>query len=443
MRPAPRISLTIDCRAAIDSQPALEVSADPGDVAHQIAVDQLLEKHQRGAARQKVAAIRAPVIAERRRFCDALAEQRRRNRDAGAERLAHGHQVWLETQRLRVERPPGAAEAALDFVGDQQRTCLAARLLDRIGHLLAERPNAALALEWFEDDGAGRLSDRRQQRFRILRRHELHVRQQRCERRAIVVVPRHRQRPHRPAVKRLLEGDDARPLRVLLRVPVAARELQARFDRLRAAVAEEGARQPREVRQPRREFPLQRVEVQVRRVNQRRRLLGDGGGQARIGVAERAHADAGDQIEIAATLRRRRDGTRDRARTRPDCVCKPGGRARTRARPHCWQPSSCFDLHHVLSLACHAGARRAGLASPKPAGRRRVPAAARVIRSAASRHDRDIGHTARERETARRKFCHHPRMRDTGRHHRVDHVHRAVPQWSGRQHRARLPCRRR
>ena len=142
-------------------QPALEVSADRGDVRHQIAVDQLLEKHQRGAAREKVAAIRAAVITERRRFRDPLAEQRGSDRNAGAERLADRHQVRLEPEHAGVERPAGAAEAALDFIGNEQRARAAARLGDRICHRLAERPDAAFALKRLEDDRAGRFGDRR------------------------------------------------------------------------------------------------------------------------------------------------------------------------------------------------------------------------------------------------------------------------------------------
>ncbi len=63
------------------------------------------------------------MVAKRRGFRDALAEERRRDRHAGAERLANGHQIGLEAEHLRVERPPGASEAALDLVGDEERAC--------------------------------------------------------------------------------------------------------------------------------------------------------------------------------------------------------------------------------------------------------------------------------------------------------------------------------
>ncbi len=82
-------------------QPALEMRADRGHVRDEVAVDQLFEKHQRGAAREQVAAIGAAVIAERRRFRNPLAEERGGDRNAGAERLADRHQVGLQTEHRR------------------------------------------------------------------------------------------------------------------------------------------------------------------------------------------------------------------------------------------------------------------------------------------------------------------------------------------------------
>jgi hypothetical protein len=103
-------------------------------------------------------------------------------------------------------------------------------------------------------------------------------------------------------VKAVLERDDAVARRAL-RVPVAPRKLQRRLDRFRAAVAEERSRQAGERRQPRRQLPLQRVEEQIRRVQQFVRLRGDGRGETRMRMAERGHADPGDEIQIGAARR--------------------------------------------------------------------------------------------------------------------------------------------
>src|SRR5581483_3915755 len=86
---------------------------------------------------------------------------------------------------------------------------------------------------------------------------------ERLERLAVVLVPRHRQRAHRPAAERVFDGDVAGALRVALRIPVAARELETAFDGFRAAVGEEDAREAGDLRQARRRLTLQRVVVEV------------------------------------------------------------------------------------------------------------------------------------------------------------------------------------
>ena len=141
-----------------------------------------------------------------------------------------------------------------------------------------------------------------QQRLRIVDRHESDARQQRLERGAVVLVRGHRQRAEGPSVERVLERDEFRA-RFAAGVPVATGKLEAGFDRLGAAVAEKGARQPRQLRQPLRELPLQRVVEQVRRVDQRLRLIGDRARQSRMRVAERGDADSRQQIEILAPVR--------------------------------------------------------------------------------------------------------------------------------------------
>ena len=184
-------------------------------------------------------------------------------------------QVRLEAQRAEVERLSGPSEAALDFVGDEQRSGLRARLVDGFGEGGRKRPDPAFTLYRLGDDGRGRGRDGREQGRGIVHGDETHARQQRLERRAIVFVRRDRQCAHRPAVKRFLERDDF-GARFAARVPVAARELQTGFDRFRAAVADEDPRQSGQRCQALADLPLERVEEQVRGVQQRLRLIGDG-----------------------------------------------------------------------------------------------------------------------------------------------------------------------
>ena len=145
-------------------------------------------------------------------------------------------------------------------------------------------------------------------------RHEPDARQQRLERCAVVLVRGHRQRAKRAAVERLLERDEF-GARLAARVPVAARELEAGLDRFGAAVAEERARQARQLRQPLGQLALERMEEQVRRVEQRLRLIRDRARQPRMRMAERGDADAGQQVEILAPVRVVQPHALARART--------------------------------------------------------------------------------------------------------------------------------
>jgi hypothetical protein len=85
-------------------------------------------------------------------------------------------------------------------------------------------------------------------------------------------------------------------------VPVAARELQAGFHGLGSAVAEEHPREAGQRREPPRHLALQRMEVQIGCVGERRGLVGKGARERRIGMPERRHADAGHEVQELPAL---------------------------------------------------------------------------------------------------------------------------------------------
>ena len=103
-------------------------------------------------------------------------------------------------------------------------------------------------------------------------------------------------------MERFVERDELRP-RLALRVPVAARELQARFHRFRTAVAEERALQSRQGREALGHFTLIRVVKEVGRVDERLRLIGQRTCEAGMGMTERGDADPGQEVEIFAPVR--------------------------------------------------------------------------------------------------------------------------------------------
>ena len=213
IRPAPRTSLTAGWREAIARRPRFEVRADAGDVLHQPAARPA--RRGRRAPRGTRAGCRRRCCRDRP-GCAAAAtcsdEQRRADRHAGAERLAERHQVRLQAERGRVERPPGAAEAALHFVGDEQRAGAAARRRRSPSAVaLRDRPHAAFALDRLDDDRGCIRRDRRGNRRGVVGSHERHAAAPAAANGvAIVLVPRHRQRAHRPAVERVLKRDELR-----------------------------------------------------------------------------------------------------------------------------------------------------------------------------------------------------------------------------------------
>jgi hypothetical protein len=145
------------------------------------------------------------------------------------------------------------------------------------------------------------LRDRGRDGGGILRGDERDTTEQRRKRRAIMLVPGHRQRTNRSAVERMLKRDDLGPL-AARRPPESARKLQARLHRLRAAVAEKRPRHPRQIGQPRGQLSLKRVMEQIRRVHQRGGLFGNGPREHRMRVPERRDADPGDQIEVTIAV---------------------------------------------------------------------------------------------------------------------------------------------
>src|SRR5580765_3121330 len=134
--------------------------------------------------------------------------------------------MWLETKRLKLERMPGSSEAALNFVGDDERAGLCRRLVDRRGEGRCERSDTAITLNAFRDDRCCLGRHRREQRRRIVRQYETDAGDQRLERCAVVFVRCHRERTEGAPVKRSFERDEF-GARFLLRIPIATSELQA------------------------------------------------------------------------------------------------------------------------------------------------------------------------------------------------------------------------
>ena len=180
-----------------------------------------------------------------------------------------------QAERLEVERVAGAAQAALHFVGDEEAAGRRARLADRGRKRRRQRPDAAFALHRLGDDRGGRPRHGRGEGGGVVGRDELHRRQERLERRAVVLVGRDRQRSERPAVKRLVERDELGARLALAcassgaRTSGTPRRLRSRCCRRTRAAVRTGATSRSA------SSPCSGWIEQVRRVHERLRLIRD------------------------------------------------------------------------------------------------------------------------------------------------------------------------
>ena len=103
-------------------------------------------------------------------------------------------------------------------------------------------------------------------------------------------------------MERPLGGDEVVLAVAAVRLAVLAGDLDGGLVGLRAGVAEEDALEVADLAEFRRQLGLRGGQVQVGRVDQRRRLLLDGPDEARVAVAEAVDGDAGQEVQILLAL---------------------------------------------------------------------------------------------------------------------------------------------
>ncbi len=124
----------VDNRCVMIGQRAesrLQMLADARDMGEQATLDELINKVESCAARQQVAAVGAAVIAKRNSPGNVLVDECRTDRHTRTEGFTDGHQLRLEAERVKVERISGPSQAALDFVGNEQRATFSHTLRSR------------------------------------------------------------------------------------------------------------------------------------------------------------------------------------------------------------------------------------------------------------------------------------------------------------------------
>jgi len=75
-------------------------------------------------------------------------------RQSCGERFGNGYDIGLNAVVLICEMPPGAAQPALNFIQNQQRSGARRQLSRELQKLPADGTDSALALNCFQSDGA-------------------------------------------------------------------------------------------------------------------------------------------------------------------------------------------------------------------------------------------------------------------------------------------------
>ena len=107
-------------RDASFSRPGAKLGAALADVGEKIVVFDDREKFERRGADQRAAAKSRPVQSRAESGGETFVGDERAEREAARQRLRDRHDVRQRLEFLVSELAAGAAEAALNFVGDQR-----------------------------------------------------------------------------------------------------------------------------------------------------------------------------------------------------------------------------------------------------------------------------------------------------------------------------------
>ena len=119
---------------------------------------------------QRIAAKRAALVAILEAADIAMRDQRRQ-RHAATETFGQCHDIRRDVRVLETEQSPGAADAGLNFVEDQQQSPLARQVAQTAQERARCLENTGLALDRFQHHGDRSRRDRRRDRVEIIQRH--------------------------------------------------------------------------------------------------------------------------------------------------------------------------------------------------------------------------------------------------------------------------------
>src|SRR5437899_1284809 len=224
-------------------------------------------------------------------------------RESGSERLGDQDDIRLRRKSLITEEAAGAAEATLNFIGDQQGAVLGGGRASAIPEFFADRIDPPFALNGFNENAANGIVEFRLEIGNVVETNKFGARDNRCEGQAIFFRSGDADGAKRPAMERIFKCKKTMLLRRSSRslVGFAAeepRELHRSVNSFRAAV---GKKDPVHAR-PCGEFAGQGALIgimkKIREVNSTRGFAADYFHDARMRVAKRVDGDAAQKIKI-------------------------------------------------------------------------------------------------------------------------------------------------
>src|ERR1700686_692915 len=230
--------------------------------------------------------------------CEDCAE-----RKPGGQRFGKQDDVRLGWKFLVSEVPPGAAEAALNFVGDEQSAILRRKRASAIPEAFRNRVNAAFTLNGFQDYSANCVVKFGFEIGDIVEADKFDAGHQRSKRQAIFLRGGDTQGAEGASVKGIVHRQDAMLGRRLVRrigggTCAKASEFQGTVGSFSAAVREEDSLHSGNFREFAGERSLIGVVVEIGEMNGARGFAANHFYDARMSVAEGVDGDAAEKIEI-------------------------------------------------------------------------------------------------------------------------------------------------
>ena len=229
-------------------------------------------------------------------------------REAGGERLGDQHNVGHRGKFLVREIAAGAAEAALNFVGDEERSVFRSKRTRPVPEFFADGINPAFALNGFEEDGADGIVEFGFEIGDIIEADKFDAGNERLEGKTILFRGGDADGAECAAMKRIFERQDTvlAGWRTGIVGGSAARQpgqLESAFDGFSTAIGEENAIEAGPLGKFASQRALKRVVKKIGKMNRARGLAADDLDDAGMRVAQSVDGDAAQKIEILFAAR--------------------------------------------------------------------------------------------------------------------------------------------